>query len=368
MPLRRRRWVREDMAAIARLRKSDTPVRDGPVAAIGDFAGHTGLSRAAIYELDRLRQEHAEIDVIDIGDGATAPDRMAETGPAYGTLYLLSAPDTYARMAKSLVADRIREAYRIGLWVWETPVFNSRWRFALDMVHEIWTPSDYSRRSIVDSAGDIPVLVRPHYVTPAEEMAPIDRARFGVPEGAFLGLAVMDLTSCPARKNPWAHIAAWKLAFGDDPAHHLIFKLRLGKRTACVLGELQEMAAGAQNIHFVREHLSAAAIAGLQRGADVYLSLHRAEGYGLNIHECLEVDTPVVATHYSANAEYGPDYDSYYPVPYRMIPYRDWTGHYADGDFEWAEADIDAASLSLRRVARHWRTQSRGDYPSLAAQ
>ena len=97
--------------------------------------------------------------------------------------------------------------------------------------------------------------------------------------------------------------------------------------------------------------------AGLQSGADVYLSLHRAEGYGLNIHECLEYGIPVVATNFSANAEYGPEYENYHPIPYRMTPYRDWTAHYADRGFEWAEADIDVAYLSLRRIAAKWKSR-----------
>ena len=56
----------------------------------------------------------------------------------------------------------------------------------------------------------------------------------------------------------------------------------------------------------------------------------------------------VVATHWSANAEYGPRFANYIGVPFRMTPYRDWTGHYADSDFEWAEADEIASAGALR--------------------
>jgi hypothetical protein len=59
----------------------------------------------------------------------------------------------------------------------------------------------------------------------------------------------------------------------------------------------------------------------------------------------------VVATHWSGNAEFGPAYADYRPVPCRLVPYRDWMGEYAGQRFEWANADLDAAAAALRTLA-----------------
>jgi hypothetical protein len=87
-------------------------------------------------------------------------------------------------------------------------------------------------------------------------------------------------------------------------------------------------------------------IAALHHAADLYLSLHRSEGFGLNIYEALLIGKRVVATHWSANAEYGPRFPNYVGVPCHMTRYRDWTGHYPDREFEWAEPEkIDLTTV-----------------------
>ncbi|MEM9761154.1 MAG: hypothetical protein AAF968_01360 [Pseudomonadota bacterium] len=384
---RRERWMAENAAACAPYAKPAAAdcLAAGPILAIGDFSGDNGISRAALYEHARLEAEAraaglGPVERLDLTDPALPrhPDPRADGAPA-ARLYLLSAPDTYARALALVSPASIARARRTGLWVWETPVLGRDWHFAFDMVHAIWTPSAYSRQAIAAAAPPgVAVSLRPHTPQlPAGIAAPNRpalraalrtalRARWGIAEDAFLGLAVMDIRSCPARKNPWAHVAAWAAAFGGRPDRVLILKLRLSKRTAIVRRELAEMIAaqpgGSSTIRVVEDFLPEAEMTALQAGADVYLSLHRAEGYGLNIHECLALGTPVVATDWSANAEYAPAYAGYHPVPYRLVPHRDWTGHYPDRDFLWAEADIAAAAETLQDLAaqREVATQAGG--------
>jgi glycosyltransferase involved in cell wall biosynthesis len=163
-----------------------------------------------------------------------------------------------------------------------------------------------------------------------------------------MGLAIMDIRSCPERKNPWAHVRAWKAAFGDDPACVLVMKLRVGKRTRVVLKELAEVAHGAKNILFVTEELSEDEIAGLHHAANLYLSLHRAEGFGLNIFESLLIGRVVVATDWSACAEYGRNFPRYQSISSVLIDYNDWTRHYTNQNFKWADADLSEVASKLR--------------------
>ncbi|MFZ3121731.1 MAG: glycosyltransferase [Variovorax sp.] len=168
---------------------------------------------------------------------------------------------------------------------------------------------------------------------------------------AFLGIVIMDIKACPERKNPWAHVEAWQKAFGDRADRVLLIKLRCSSATQVVERELREMIGAAGNIRLVQQDFSDAEQVAFQRMADVYLSLHRAEAYGLNIREFLEMGTPAVATHWSANTEYGPDFAHYHGVRAGLVRYRDWMGHYPDADFSWADADTDHAALLLREVA-----------------
>jgi hypothetical protein len=125
-------------------------------------------------------------------------------------------------------------------------------------------------------------------------------------------------------------------------------KLPVGQRTQIVLDELRQLIGRATNIRLVADAMSDDEIAALHRAADLYLSLRRPEGFGLSIYEALLLGKRVVATHWSANAEYGPRFPNDVGVPCRMSGYRDGTGHYADGAFAWADANepelwLDAA-------------------------
>lgn len=289
-----------------------------------------GLYRAYHYEIERL----------------SAEGRLTEETNA---VLLLGQPRMYRKLLVSPPAD-FPDTYRIGLWVTEFEVFPPDWAFALDIVHEIWTPSEFSARAI-RAATDIPVKVVPHAVK-VPEGEPMDRARFGVADDQFLGLAIMDLGTCPDRKNPLAHVRAWKAAFGNDPATHLLMKVKFGKHTGFAKAALLREIGESRNISLVTETFSDADMAAFQRMADVYISLHRSEGYGLNIHEMLEIGIPTVATGWSGNMDFMMRYPHAHAVPYKIIPYADPTRHYRGEGLMWADPDIEWSAKILARIQR----------------
>jgi hypothetical protein len=119
-----------------------------------------------------------------------------------------------------------------------------------------------------------------------------------------------------------------------------------------------------KNILLLDTQLTESELNSLQRSCDVFLSLHRSEGYGLNIHEALLCGKIVIATHWSANAEYGPRYPHYYPVRSHPIRYRDWTNHYQDNQFYWADPDISHAAELLLSTFGNSRINNASDADS----
>lgn len=323
---------------------------DGLTIVFADFSGDNGLSRAAIYDLVEIKKKHKKVVPIDI---RSAIANRGTIGAAFderaANIYFLCQPDMYEHVFPLMTAEAMKHAYRIGRWVWETPKFPSGWKFANSLVHEVWAASEFSADVFRQELG-IPVRVVGHAVRPPA-LSSIDmRTKLGLDQQAFVGLAVMDIRSCPERKNPWAHVLAWKAAFGDNPKAQLVLKIRTSKRTRLVYRELCELVGQSKNVLIVDAQLEEAELSSLQRSCDVFMSLHRSEGYGLNIHEALLCDKPVVATHWSANVEYGPNYSHYYPVRNRQIKYRDWTHHYEDEDFSWADPDISHAAKLLLSI------------------
>ncbi|MDB5595601.1 MAG: hypothetical protein JWM36_2562 [Hyphomicrobiales bacterium] len=337
----------------------DAQRTSGPALVFADLGGSHGLSCAAVYDLVTIRAQHSVVQVVDIGPFIA--DKTSER-PAIAdgceNVYFLCQPDALSSILPGLTPALIARAYRVGRWVWETPIFPEAWRFAENLVHEVWAPSLFCAETF-RRALSLPVHVVPHAVTAPARPAVSMRHGLGIPDDIFLGVAIMDIRTCPERKNPWAHVRAWLAAFGSDPTAVLILKVRVGRRTALVLDELREIIGEARNIRLMTHELTREDIAALHHAADAYLSLHRSEGYGLNIHEALACGKPVIATHWSANAEYGPTFRNYHPVDFGLVDYRDWTGHYADTAFQWADADLGAAAETLRSLRdRHHRERA----------
>ncbi len=304
---------------------------------IGNAGVTNGLGRAYRYELARLAS-----------NGDDAQCRPAE---AKQNFLILGQPKDYHRLLAQPPLG-FREGYRIGYLVTEFETAPQGWEFIFDIVHEIWTPSAFCANAIAQATG-IPVKVVPYPVS-IQDVPPLPRRRFDIDGRQFLGMAIMDLSSCPERKNPLAHVKAWKLAFGNDPTAHLIMKVRFNKYTQFARKELIEAVGGAQNIRLVEEVFDDASMCAFQRMADVYLSLHRAEGYGLNIHEMLEIGTPVIATGWSGNMDFMLRYPHAIAVPFKLVPYSDPTFQYQGEGLYWAEADIEATASALRSLKKCW--------------
>ncbi len=299
-----------------------------------------GLARAYRYEIARL---------------ATRGGNLLSCSPeAASNFLILGQPKDYPKLLAHPPVG-FADGYRIGLLVTEFETPPEGWDFAFDMLHEIWTPSAFSAKAI-RQATRLPVKVVPHAVS-VPDSEPMPRQRFGIDKDQFLGMAIMDLSSCPARKNPLAHVKAWKLAFGNNSIAHLVLKVKFSRPTKSVRKELLEAIGGARNISLVEDVFSDTDMSAFQKMADVYLSLHRAEGYGLNIHEMLEIGTPVVATGWSGNMDFMPRYSNAIAVPFELVPYSDPTFHFQGENLRWAEADIEAAAHALQDVMRDWNSE-----------
>ena len=352
LPLRRRRWrVQFEKTAKQMVKQPGAQPSTGPALVFGAFGGVHGLGRAATYDLDEVRRRHSEVTTIDIsGALRREPTQRVELQTPVENVYFLCQPDTYWVIPELVDPAIFRGAYRIGRWVWETPEFPNSWRLAEAVVHRIWAPSQFCADTF-EHAMPIPVDVIPYPVVSLPRSDLDMRSRLGINANVFLGVCIMDVYSCPDRKNPWDHIRAWRKAFGDNPDFTLVMKIRLGKRTKVVLSELTELVGNARNVRILTSDLSHEEIAALHHSADVFLSLHRSEGYGLNIMEALLLGKPVVATDYSANAEYGPSFPTYYGIPYAMVRYRDSWRHYED-NFDYAQPDIQEAAQQLRSITK----------------
>jgi len=234
----------------------------------------------------------------------------------------------------------------IGYWAWELPELPAEWRPAVACVNQVWVPSRFTA-AVLEPL--LPGRVR--VVPPALAVAPpvasaLDRAAFGLPQEAVVVLVSFNLASSFVRKNPFAAVAAFRGAFGDRADRILLLKVGHPEHAPADFARLVQMAQ-APNIRFETHTLSPEDRHALTRCADIVLSLHRGEGFGLVLAEAMLLGKPVVATGWSGNTDFM-DATNAALVGYRLVPARDDRLVYRG---LWAEPDVEEAALLLRKLA-----------------
>jgi glycosyltransferase involved in cell wall biosynthesis len=96
--------------------------------------------------------------------------------------------------------------------------------------------------------------------------------------------------------------------------------------------------------------LPEADMAGLMADADIVISLHRSEGFGLVPAQAMALGKPVIATAWSGNVDFMNERNSAL-VSYSLVPVHDPEGAFQTDNQKWAEANVEEAAQWLRRLA-----------------
>jgi glycosyltransferase involved in cell wall biosynthesis len=243
-----------------------------------------------------------------------------------------------------------KNRYNIGFWIWELPVFPDFFMGAFNRFDEVWTYSNYTAETISD-VSPLPVVKLP----PSIYLPPntLDREALGLPKDKFIFLFMFDMGSGFERKNPFATIEAFKKAFDKSNEDVLlIIKFRPHPAYQNQYQELKSMTEDWPSIQFIEGHLSKEEVHGLVDNCNCYVSLHRAEGFGLTMAEAMYYGKPVIATAYSSNTDFMNVGNSFL-VKYDLVATTEAYGLYPKGSI-WAEPDIDHASYLMQYVFQNY--------------
>ncbi len=248
--------------------------------------------------------------------------------------------EAYRKFGRS-VWDR---RYNIAIWLWEMKTFPAEWTAANLRFDEIWSPSDFTARAIRAAVGD-KVYTMPYAIeAPTDDR--YDREYFKLPGDKFLLLMLFDTNSLSERKNPEGVIKAYKKAY-DINDKNVGIVIKINNASKAERAKIKKELDGYQ-VYFIDKILSRVEVDSLIKCVDVYVSLHRAEGFGLVIAEAMMVGTATIATNYSANTEFQTKENSCL-VGYREVPVKKnvWAHKKA---YTWAEPDIDEAAAYMKKL------------------
>ncbi|WP_207477497.1 glycosyltransferase family 4 protein [Arenibaculum pallidiluteum] len=359
LPREPRRRIAAGIPAILAARPSrpaPAPHPGQPVTVAGLLRAANGLGEGARLMMDAMGALGREVRHLDVSAAFRTRDmvdlplgpegRPGDDGPLIVHVNAPHMPYALMRLGRRHITGR----RVIGYWAWELPEVPPTWRAGLPFVHEVWAPSRFTAEALGRGLG-IPVHVVPHpvgYRPPVP--APLDRAAFGLPADALVVLTVFNLASGFTRKNPLGALRAFKTAFGDDPRRILVLKLVNADHAPELYRALRDAIGGAPNVRVLEQRQDAATLAALMACADIVLSLHRAEGFGLVPAEAMLLGKPVVATAWSGNLDFMTP-ETAALVDFRLVPATDPQGTYELGRTLWADPYTGAAAAWLRRLA-----------------
>ncbi len=345
--------------------------------AVGSWSSATGLAEAARRSLLATMDAGVAVTTNDCDIGTPTDARRVpiqlRTLPS-GRPFSVDVCYLNLNEIECLPEEYVRErrAGRMlvaGCWFWESNVVPVRLRRLIDRFgfDVILAGSTFARdclRPHVRCRVDVvPVVVAPR------PDASLSRRDFRLPESRTAYLCNFDAFSGLHRKNPLGAIESYRKAFARRSAQadvSLVVKssnLHRLPEARCVV----ESALASVDGVLIDDELTEREMASLIALSDVYISLHRAEGFGLGAAEAMALGKPVVATGYSGTNDFVSSTTGR-RVGYRLVdispgdlylnPGLTVAEMYRDSSVEravWAEPDLADAARWLAWMQAHPR-------------
>ncbi|MBS0359764.1 MAG: glycosyltransferase family 4 protein [Proteobacteria bacterium] len=257
--------------------------------------------------------------------------------------------DEAARVIDQLGEGAFARGYNIAYPAWELARYPAEWARTLSRFDEVWAPSAFVQKALEDALGK-PVQ---HMPLPVDLRLSsfLGRRHFGIPEDAFVAVFFFDFASFAARKNPEAVLAAFEQLVARRPDADLfcVIKSRSGVGTEDAQAALEDrLARLGGRAMAISGDLTDNEIKNLVRCGDVFVSLHRSEGFGRGMAEAMAMGRPAIATGWSGNLDFMTP-ETGLLVDYELVPVA--AGAYPHGEGQvWADASAEHASRLLEQL------------------
>lgn len=331
---------------------------------IGHVSGNLGLGVAGRNVVRALLERGCPVAILDLdpGLGRGGYDKT------YGE-YMVASPDQLpydinvfvlppnaiehlcVLMPQLFSDDRLNASFSL----WELPVIPPAWRPALEALDVLVAVSEFIRYTVQFNLSGVHSLYAPHPIYLPDGIRG-DRKSYGLPDNGVVFVTSFEPYSDVERKNTRAVIDAFLRGVGSDTRAWLVVKVNNAMyrgRLHPGVAALQAAARGHQRIQCITREFTYAEVLGLYAAADVYVSLHRAEGLGLGMMEAMALGKPVIATGWSGNLSFM-DHRCACLVGYRLIPANGTIDQYRHEKLcpggVWAEPDIEDAAAWMRRL------------------
>lgn len=317
----------------------------------GYFNAETGIGNAVRSTVHSVIKAEIPFVLNNVKDAASANKDETFTDFTSDQRYLYNLihvnADQVSSFASSKGLEYFYNRYNIGFWNWELEQFPEEWLDAFKYFNEVWAPSKYTQKSL-QGVSSKPVRWVPYAIEVPKIPEHLSLDYFGIPKDKFIFFFSFDYRSFVERKNPWGAIQAFIQAFEGNQDVLLLIKTNHIGVDAEGAERMQKLCAKHGNIQFINKTLPHLELYALMHLCDAFVSLHRAEGYGLHIFEAMAYGKPVIATGYSSNMDYM-NQDNSFVVDYQLIDIDRDYGPYRKG-WKWADPNINHAAQLMKQA------------------
>ena len=246
----------------------------------------------------------------------------------------------------------------------ELPAPNATQQLGLRIADEIWTASQFNKDALSRFKATYRVGSAVRSLQPMGKSVAREYAYRNISSNAdFVFLAAGDALSGAHRKNLLGVLRAFVNAFQKSVPVKLVIKIhsseRVLDRNEIHVWNILRSAANQDNrIILIDKIFEERIYNALIEGADCFVSLHRAEGFGFHLIESMALGTPVITTAYSGNMDFCTK-ETCLLIPADIVNVKH--GYYprARSSDTWGEPDIKAAILAMRLMYSDERVRDR---------
>lgn len=255
-----------------------------------------------------------------------------------------STPDIWGNYIKN-------DGKYVGYCTWETNKLPTSWVNNINLMSEVWVPSNFNKESFIQSGVTSKIVVVPHVWHPQplfEKNEIIISDCFGntIPSHKYtyycigelnFRKGIQDLVTTFDRLNDYYQDTqlVLKLHYKGYSEKNIVYCIDEIKKLTPKLGT---------SVYLILNNINNRELLALHSFGDCYVSLNKGEGFGLTIFEAYKHGKDVITTGYSAPKEYlGNDYPGL--VNYKLdkvIGMETFNTNYSS-DQEWAYPDLDHA-------------------------
>ena len=314
---------------------------------IGYATSPTGLGedlRSFAAMLDYLNIAYSVIDVPTESQGRVKYPWQQLTTENFSTSFFFMSPMECLRLKEAQPKLFSEPKIKVGYFLWELPDFPDQYINALNLVDHIWCPTKFVQEAFFKKVKKLTLTI-PLPVLNVKRKGRDFRRELDIPKDAFVVLYMFDVRSTLARKNPKATIDAFFEFAKNLPHAHLILKINRWTQVDRTLFDWIPMS---QQLRILNENMDDNELADLYEASDVYLSLHRSEGFGRTLVEAMQHGLEVVSTNYSGPQDYLTNENA------RLVAWEETAANPGDYPYtlgsRWAEPSIKSAVIKLNEA------------------